>query len=211
MKAGSLGCHLADVNDIYQQTVVTKDLLEDRPPAKYTVNAGLHGRDLSCPFPGCKGHLWDGWMMQRHLRDMHLLDLVVVPKEGKYSQCKRCAMQVNPLYPCHRFLKECQVGVEQKQQWEAAVTLALALRHQFSIDGEVLQWVEVFKYLGRLLAQDNDNIQAIRAQLQKARATWAWVGQVLGNKNVSPHIATTFYKAVVQAILLYDSKTWVLS
>ncbi len=120
-------------------------------------------------------------------------------------------MQVNPLYPCHRFSKECQVGVERKQQWEAAVTLALALRHQFSIDGEVLQRVEVFKYLGRLLAQDDDNIQAIRAQLQKARATWAWVGQVLRNKNVSPHIATTFYKAVVQAILLYDSETWVLS
>jgi hypothetical protein len=39
IKAGSLGCHLADVHDIYQQTVVTEDLLEDRPPATYTVNA----------------------------------------------------------------------------------------------------------------------------------------------------------------------------
>jgi hypothetical protein len=39
MKAGSLSCHLADVHDIYQQTVVTKDLLEDRLPAMYTVNA----------------------------------------------------------------------------------------------------------------------------------------------------------------------------
>jgi hypothetical protein len=71
--------------------------------------------------------------------------------------------------------------------------------------------VEVFKYLGCLLAQDNDNIQAICAQLRKARATWAWVGQVLRNENVPPHIAATFYKAVVQTILLYGSKTWVLS
>ncbi len=30
MMAGSLGRHLADVNDIYQQTLVTKDLLEDQ-------------------------------------------------------------------------------------------------------------------------------------------------------------------------------------
>jgi hypothetical protein len=29
MKAGSLGRHLADVHDIYQQTVVAEDLLED--------------------------------------------------------------------------------------------------------------------------------------------------------------------------------------
>ncbi len=35
MKAGSLGRHLADVHDIYKQIVVTKDLLEDRPPATY--------------------------------------------------------------------------------------------------------------------------------------------------------------------------------
>jgi hypothetical protein len=91
------------------------------------------------------------------------------------------------------------------------VTSALALRQQFSIAGEVLQWVEVSKYLGRLLAQEDDDIQAIRAQLWKAHTTCARVGQVLHNKNVSPHIATTFYKAVVQDILLYGRKTWVLS
>jgi hypothetical protein len=120
-------------------------------------------------------------------------------------------MQVNPLYPCHRFSKECQVGVKQKQQQEAAVILALALQQQFSVDGDVLEWVEVFKYLGRLLAQDDDDIQAIPAQLRKTRATWARVGQVLRNENVSPHVVTTFYKAIVQAILLYGSETWVLS
>jgi hypothetical protein len=99
MKAGSLGHHLADVHDIYQQTVVAEDLLEDQPPATYTVNAGLHGRDLPCPFLGCEGQLQDGWMMRRHFRDVHPLDLVVVPKESKYDRCDRCGMQVNPLYP----------------------------------------------------------------------------------------------------------------
>ncbi len=53
------------------------------------------------------------------------------------------------------------------------MTLALALRQQFSVNGEVLEWVEVFKYLGSLLSQDNDDIQAIRTQLWKAQATWA--------------------------------------
>jgi hypothetical protein len=85
MKAGSLGCHLADVHNIYQQTVVTKDLLEDQPPAMYTASARLHGRDLPCPFPECEGQLQDGWMVRQHFRDVHLLDLVVVPKESKYD------------------------------------------------------------------------------------------------------------------------------
>ncbi len=62
--------------------------------------------------------------------------------------------------------------------------------------------MEVYKYLGRLLAQDDDDIQAIRAQLRKARATWACVGQVLRAENVPPRVAAKFYKAVVQAVLL---------
>jgi hypothetical protein len=71
--------------------------------------------------------------------------------------------------------------------------------------------VEVFKYLGRVLAQDDDDIQAIRPQLWKARGTWARVRQVLRAENVPLQVAAKFYKAVVQAMLLYGSETWVLS
>jgi hypothetical protein len=82
-------------------------------------------------------------------------------------------MQVNPLYPRHRLSKECQVGAERQQQRETAVTAALALRQQYTIHGDVLKQVEVYKYLGRMMAQDNNDAQAIHAQLRKARATWA--------------------------------------
>ena len=69
----------------------------------------------------------------------------------------------------------------------------------------------MFKYLGRLLAQDNDDTQAIRQQLQKARGVWAQVGQVLRGENATPQVAAKFYKVVIQAILLYGSKTWNLT
>jgi hypothetical protein len=117
------------------------------------------------------------------------MDLVRVPKEGKFDRCKRCGMQVHPLYPCHRCSKECQIGVEHQLQREAAVMSALALCQQFTVRGDVLQRVEVYKYLGRMMAQDDDDIQAIRAQLRKARSTWARVGQVLRSKNAPPFIA----------------------
>ncbi len=42
LKASSLGCHLADIHDIYQQAVVAEELLEDQPPVLYTVHAELH-------------------------------------------------------------------------------------------------------------------------------------------------------------------------
>ena len=103
------------------------------------------------------------------------------------------------------------MGVQRKKPREAAVTSALALRQQFSVHGDVLERVEVFKYLGCLLAQDDDDTQAIPNQLRKARGTWACVRQVLRAEIVPPHVAAKFYKAMVQAVLLYGSKTWVLS
>jgi hypothetical protein len=209
MKASSLRRHLGDMHSVYQQTVFAEEMLVCRP-AKTHVVSEWSPAGLSCPFPKCGGLLSSGWMMRQHFRDVHLMDLVKVPKEGKFDRCGRCGMQVDPRYPRHRFTKECQVGVERKKQREAAVTLALALRQQFSVHGEVLERVEVFKYLGRLLAQDDDDTQAIRAQLRKARSTWAHVGQVLRAENVPPRVVAKFYKAVVQAVLLYGSKTWVL-
>ena len=179
-------------------------------PATYTVTHRRRGK-LVRPFPRCEGVLNDGWNLRRHFRDVHPQDLVVIPSEGKYQRCHRCGMQVNPFYPRHYTTRECQVGVERKQQREAAVKSALTLCEQFSIQGDVLEQVEVFKYLGRLLAQDDDDIQAIRAQIRKARATWSRVGQVLRGEHTPPRVAAKFYKAVVQALLLYGSETWVLS
>ncbi len=211
LKASSLGHHLADVHDIYQQALVAEELLEDQPPVLYTVCAELHTQALPCPYPGCIGQLRDGWMMGKHFRNVHPMDLVKVPKEGRFDRCERCGMQVHPLYPCHPLSNKCQVGVERQRQREAAVTAALALCQQFTIHGNVLERVEVYKYLGRMMAQDDDDTQAIRAQLRKARATWARVGKVLRGENTSPTIAAKFYLAVVQAVLLYSSKTWVIS
>jgi hypothetical protein len=120
-------------------------------------------------------------------------------------------MQVNPFYPRHVQTKECQVGLERRKQHKMAISSPLALRQQFTVCGEVLEWVEVFKYLGRMMAQDDDVIQAIRSQLRKARATWARVGQVLCSQNNTLFVAARFYQAIVQAILLYSSETWVLT
>ena len=166
---------------------------------------------MKCPFPMCKGTSTSGWMMRRHFRDLHPLDSVVVPKEGKYPRCPKCGMQTNPRYPAHINTKECRVGTARRHQRDMAVRSALALRQQFTVHGEVLERVEVFRYLGRLLFQDDDDVQAVRNQLSKARSTWARIGQVLRRENAPPRVSAKFYKAIVQSVLLYGSETWVLS
>ncbi len=70
-----------------------------------------------------------------------------------------------------------------------------------------MERVEVFKYLGRLLAYDDNDTQAIRANLAKARKTWARVSRVLRAENASPKVCGVFYKATIQAVLLFGSET----
>ena len=92
-----------------------------------------------------------------------------------------------------------------------AVRSALTLRQQFSINDRVLERVDVFKYLGRLLSQDDDDVQAVCAQIRKACTAWARVSKVLQAQNAPSRISAKFYKAVVQLLLLYSSETWVIS
>ena len=77
--------------------------------------------------------------------------------------------------------------------------------------GDVLECMEVFWYIGRLLSQDDNDIQVMRSQLCKARGTWAWIGQVLRRENAPPRVSAKFYKAIVQSVLLYGNETWVMS
>ncbi len=77
--------------------------------------------------------------------------------------------------------------------------------------GDVLEKVKVFRYLGCLLLKDDNDVQAMQSQLCKVRGTWARVGQMLRMENALPRTTAKFYKAIVQSILLYGSKTWVLS
>jgi hypothetical protein len=160
MAASSLCRHLADQHEVYQQVVVVEELLVARAGVTYYVQPDLGG-GLKCPAPGCAVKLRGGWMLRQHFRDLHPLDKVVVSTEGYFLRCERCAMQVNPAYPKHIWTKECQTGVERKLQRESAVRSALALHRQFSVHEDVLERIKVFKYLGRLLAQDDDNAQAI--------------------------------------------------
>jgi hypothetical protein len=69
----------------------------------------------------------------------------------------------------------------------------------------------LFRYLGRILAQDDDDVRAVRHHIKKARGIWARVGQVLMTDNTPPKVSAKFYKAIMQSVLLYGSKTWNLT
>ena len=70
-------------------------------------------------------------------------------------------MQCNPAYPKHNQKKKCQVGRKQREQRDKAIDLALALRQLFYVNKDVLGKVDAFRYLGRIMVQDDDNMCAV--------------------------------------------------
>ena len=63
MKASSLRRPLADMHNVYKQTVVAEEMLVSRPDETHVVS-DWSPAGLSCPFPECGGLLSSGWMMQ---------------------------------------------------------------------------------------------------------------------------------------------------
>ncbi len=96
-------------------------------------------------------------------------------------------------------------------QHEATETARVALAQLFTAYGDELERVEVFKYLGRLMAYDNNNTQAMQGNLKKARKSWGQVSCILRAENASSKVCGVFYKATVQAVLLFGSEMWKLS
>ena len=165
-----------------------------------------------CPTAPDPGSLTRPWNVRRHFRDRHPLDNVTVPGEGTLPRCPACDMQTNFVTaPRHQQTAFCKRGAERKAQYAAAVKNARALEVEFTAYGEPLEQVDVFKYLGRLLAMDDNDMQAVRHNLRKARGVWKRFSVLLRRENLPPRVCGMFYKAVVQSVLLYGSETWTLS
>ena len=66
--------------------------------------------------------------------------------------------------------------------------------------------MEVFIYLGSLIAFDGDDTQAVRGNLKKSRRVWARISRVLRAENASARVCWMFYNATVQSVLLFGAR-----
>ncbi len=169
-------------------------------PATKSPTTGIY----SCLVPQCGGKSGTRFNLHCHVLMRHPQDLVCILIEGSQPlpRCERCGLQtpVEDLIQGHHRTALCQRGWERKGQYAAAIRSQQALRRLFTVYGEELEQVDVFKYLGWLIAYDDANNQAMRSNLRKARGCWARVSCVLQAENASPRTAGVFYKATVQAV-----------
>ena len=75
---------------------------------------------------------------------------------------------------------------------------------------ERVENVPTFQYMGRPLDQTDDDWPAVRRNSMRETLFWGRLGALLRQEGADPKVSESFYRAVVQAIILNGSETWVL-
>ena len=133
-------------------------------------------------------------------------------EEGRLPQCSLCGFCgwiVNSAR--HRATQVCTSQPVTKRCYYQAKRQQEARAVEFTVAGEAIERVSEFRYLGRILTDEDDDNQAAARQLTRAQEKWGRLSRVLTAEGTSAKTRGYFYKAIVQAVLLYGSETWTLS
>ena len=71
--------------------------------------------------------------------------------------------------------------------------------------------VTYFKYLGRVLTAADDDWPAVVWNLRKEQKSSECMTRVMGQEGASPWVLGIIFKAMMQAVLLFGSDTWVMN
>ena len=81
---------------------------------------------------------------------------------------------------------------------------------RISINGEDIEQVTQFKYLGCMINQKWDPDQEIRCRIEQARTTFLRLRTFISNKNLNLNLRYRMIKCYVWSVLLYGVETWTL-
>ena len=112
----------------------------------------------------------------------------------------------------HVTSQTCRAQAARAQERERVVRLANMARNvKFYVNGEPIESITEFKYLGRMMSADDYDDAAINYNITKATKTWWQMHRILSHDTADSRVMGHFYLAVIQAQLLYGSETWVIS
>ncbi len=178
------------------------------PPVIYSGIKLIAAGKYICLVPYCAGNVSTKWSLRWHFNYCHPQDLVVIPSKGTVPllKCERCGMQTEcgALYRRHQRTQLCQDGWDRKVQHEAAETTKIALAQLFTLYRDKLERVEVLKYLGRLLAYNDNVTQAMWGKPGKTRKSWGQASCVLRVENTLPKVCGMFYTATIGSAIIWE-------
>jgi hypothetical protein len=168
---------------------------------------------FQCPVPGCPGTAAERFGLREHFMFRHPEDTIIIEEEGALQRCGKCCMFLTGRTNVakHQTSEICQKGSSQREKREEDATRKQAGEIIFYINGREIENVPEFKYLGRWLAKSDNDLKAVQANIQKARARWSGFSRVLTRKGANRKVMSVFYRTIIQSVLLFGSETWTLT
>ena len=105
--------------------------------------------------------------------------------------------------------QQCADNVRRNPQRERRRDVLQAQSRTFTIDGDVLEKVDGFRYLGRPISHVDSDQSALLHNLKKARKRLALILRLLVREGASPYVGGKFYIAAILSVLLYGLESWV--
>ena len=109
----------------------------------------------------------------------------------------------------HRCTAQCTRGAERKRRRLAGEEEREVTVRDFSAYGHPLEMVTSFTYLGQVISAADDDWPVVVKNLSRARKVWSRMSRILSREGAAPRVSGFFFKAVVQAVLLFGAETWV--
>jgi hypothetical protein len=151
--------------------------------------------------------------MRQHFRNMHSPeDRILIEEEGLLPRCGKCHLFQKNVGQAHQSSADCKrwAAVFQKRE-DYAENKAVVAETVFYVAGVQVKTVKEFKYLGRILSDDDSNEPCVDRNLARARKAWGRISRILSSEGAAPKVMATFYKTIVQSVLLYGAESCVLS
>jgi hypothetical protein len=194
LATGSLASHLEtqhDVRHCYLGEAAVCPVAPQSYKARYMPATGK----WLCPAPSCpqgregkgcssEANLWSHFA-HRHPTDKVRIGGLCPPK------CHLCGLQTRAVGSVwHERSEQCQKLAAQRRRDRLAEKVAVAVQRKFTAyQKDTLRSVEEFKYLGRVIARDDCDTQAIRRNLKRARQVWGRISKVITKEEVQPKVA----------------------
>ena len=81
----------------------------------------------------------------------------------------------------------------------------------FSAYGRPLEMVTSFKHLGQVISATDDKWPAVARNLARANIVWRRMLWILSREGAMTRVYGLFFKAVIQAVMLFGAETWVVT
>ena len=138
---------------------------------------------IDCPVKVCPGRVTSRTNLQFYFMHWHVEDTILVINKGPgpQPQCDQCGMFIpwGEMTLRHLGNAICKISVERKRRHISSTSIQVSACIEFRAQYQVLENVETFNCLGRILSCNDRDWPSVAWNLQRERIKWGQLSSML--------------------------------